>query len=91
MKLESDEKGDFVLDPAMLGDRLSISEAELRSRMRRGEVTSVVEAGEGEDAGHRRLSVRCGDIVWRAVVDAERNVLSEETFDLRFRRWRTPR
>ena len=91
MKLESDEKGDFVLDPAMLGERLSISEAELRDRMRRGEITSVVEAGEGEDAGRRRLSVRCDDTVWRAVIDAERNVLSEETFDLRFRRWRAPR
>lgn len=90
MKLESDEKGDFVLDPAMLGDRLSISETELRGRMRRGEITSVVEAGEGEDAGYRRLSVRCDDIVWRAVVDEDRNVLSEETFDLRFRRWRAP-
>ena len=91
MKLDRDSDGDYVLDPAMLTQRLSVPEGELRHLMRLGQVTSVVEAGEGEDAGRQRLSVRCGDMVWRAVVDAELNVLSEESFDLRYRRWRSPR
>ncbi|KAB2858685.1 MAG: hypothetical protein F9K43_24450 [Bauldia sp.] len=89
MKLEQDDKGDVVVAPAMLAQRLSIPEAVLRRLMQDGQVTSVVEVGEGEDAGRRRLSVRCGDTVWRAVVDAGLTVLEEETFDLRFRRWRS--
>ena len=89
MKLEQDDKGDVVVAPAMLAQRLSIPEAALRHLMQDGQVTSVVEVGEGEDAGRRRLSVRCGDTVWRAVVDAGLTVLEEETFDLRFRRWRS--
>jgi len=89
MKLEQDDKGDVVVAPAMLAQRLSIPEAALRRLMQDGRVTSVVEVGEGEDAGRRRLSVRCGDTVWRAVVDAGLTVLEEETFDLRFRRWRS--
>ncbi|MBE0691830.1 MAG: hypothetical protein IH590_01860 [Aquamicrobium sp.] len=89
MKLEQDDKGDVVVAPAMLAQRLSIPEAALRRLMQDGQVTSVVEVGEGEDAGRRRLSVRCGDTVWRAVVDAGLTVLEEETFDLRFRRWRS--
>ncbi|RIK83455.1 MAG: hypothetical protein DCC69_14165 [Hyphomicrobiales bacterium] len=90
MKLERDADGDYVLDPALLTQRLSVPEDELRHLMRLGQVTSVVEAGEGDDAGRQRLSVRCGDMVWRAVVDAQLNVLSEESFDLRYRRWRSP-
>jgi len=35
--------------------------------------------------------VRCGDTVWRAVLDGQNAILSEETFDLRFRRWRAPK
>ena len=91
MKLERDADGDYVLDPALLTQRLSVPEDELRHLMRLGQVTSVVEAGEGDDAGRQRLSVRCGDMVWRAVLDGENAVLSEETFDLRFRRWRAPK
>ena len=91
MKLERDAGGDYLLDPALLTGRLSVSEAEFRRLMQLGEVTSVVERGEGEDSGRQRLSVRCGDMVWRAVVDDQANVLSEEAFDLRYRRWRAPR
>ncbi|MCO5148140.1 MAG: DUF6522 family protein [Aquamicrobium sp.] len=91
MRIERDAQGDFVLEPALLMRGLSISEAELQRRMRAGEITSVVEDGEGEDRGRRRLSVRCGDTVWRAVLDGANTILSEETFDLRFRRWRAPK
>ena len=38
----------------------------------------AVEAGEGADAGLRRLTVRCGAAVWRAVVDANDLILAEE-------------
>ena len=86
MRLEKDARGDFVVEPGILARKLSIREDELRHRMRLGQVTSMVERGEGDDAGCERLSVRCGDMVWRAVVDAGLNVLSQEAFDLRYRR-----
>lgn len=82
MTLECDERGDFVLDPALLGARLSLSEHELRRRMRLGQVTSQVEIGIGNDEGCRRLTVRTGRSVWRAVVDAANNLVSEERLDL---------
>lgn len=82
MKLECDGKGDFVVDHCLLTVKLAISSEELRRRMRLGLVTSVVEAGLGSDEGLRRLTIRCGNAVWRAIVDAQQNVVSEETFSL---------
>ena len=38
----------------------------------------AVKAGEGADAGLRRLTVRCGAAVWRAVGDADDLILAEE-------------
>ncbi len=82
MILGCDEQGDFILDPALLCSRLSLNEQELRRRMRLGQVTSQVEIGIGDDEGCRRLTVRSGRSVWRAVVDAENRLVSEERLDL---------
>jgi len=78
MRIEQDQRGDFVLELSALAEKLSISPEDLRRRMRLGLVTSRVEAGEGEHAGLRRLTVRCGDEVWRAVIDAEGRIIEEE-------------
>ena len=43
-----------------------------------GLVASLVEAGEGADAGLRRLTVRCGAEVWHAVVDADGRIVEEK-------------
>jgi len=45
--------------------------------MRLGLVTSLVEEGEGEHAGLRRLTVRCGSRSWRALLDARGHVIQE--------------
>jgi hypothetical protein len=82
MKLERDPKGDFFIDPSALADRLAVNADELRRRMRLGLVTSIIETGDGEDLGRQRLTLRSGNKVWRAVVDADQNILSEETFRL---------
>ena len=82
MKLETDSKGDFFVEPSVLADRLGLGTDELRRRMRLGLVTSTVEDGSGQDEGRRRLTVRSGNSVWRAIVDSERTVLSEEAFTL---------
>ena len=78
MRIERDQRGDYVLDASALAEKLSIPPEDLRRRMRLGLVTSLVEAGEGEHAGLRRLTVRCGDEVWRAVIDAEGRMIEEE-------------
>ena len=51
MRLELDQTGDFVLDPAFLAARLSMEANELRRRMRLGLVTSLVERGAESDKG----------------------------------------
>jgi hypothetical protein len=79
MRIERDSRGDFVLDPDELAAKLGVSATELRRRMKVGLVTSLVEAGQGEDAGLCRLTVRCGGAVWRAIVDADGSVIREET------------
>jgi hypothetical protein len=78
MRIERDQHGDYVLDAAALAKKLSIPFDHLRHCMRLGLVTSLVEAGEGEDAGLRRLTVRCGAEVWRAVIDADDRIVEEE-------------
>jgi len=78
MRIERDQRGDYVLDASALAEKLSIPPEDLRRRMRLGLVTSLVEAGEGEHAGLRRLTMRCGAAVWRAVLDADDQIVEEE-------------
>ena len=83
MRLELDQTGDYVLDPAFLALRLSIETNELRRRMRLGLVTSMVERGVDGDEGRKRLTVRNGHAVWRGIIDADNCIVSEESIDLR--------
>lgn len=46
---------------------------------------SMVERGEAEDAGTCRLSVRLGNRMWRAILDDQGRVASEEMTILRSR------
>jgi hypothetical protein len=78
MRIERDSNGDYVLDPDELAPKLSLSAEELRHRLKSGLVTSLVEAGEGEDAGSWRLTLRCGRAVWRAIVGTDGSVVREE-------------
>ncbi|WP_146204015.1 DUF6522 family protein [Aminobacter sp. AP02] len=82
MKLEPDQSGDYVLEPRFLAQRLSIEEHELQRRMRLGLVTSRVECGIDGDKGLKRLTVRNRNSVWRAIVDADNRIVSEESFEL---------
>ncbi|SDH44210.1 DUF6522 family protein [Bosea robiniae] len=73
-----DADGSFVLDAARLAKRFGWSAEELRDLMRRGLVTSRVERGEAEDEGRWRLSVRCGNRCWQAVVQPDGTVADEQ-------------
>ena len=72
--LHRDEAGEFLLPADMLAARFGWPTQTLKDYMRRGLVTSRVERGEGEDAGRWRLSVRCGNRRWQAVVEADGTV-----------------
>jgi hypothetical protein len=78
MHIEQDERGDYGLEATALGPKFSISADELRRRMRLGFVTSRVEVGDGEHAGLRRLTVCCGAEVWRATINADDQIVTEE-------------
>jgi len=82
MRLKRDDNGDFLIDPSLLTDRFSVDADEFRRHMRLGRVTSAVENGTGDDEGRQRLTVRYGNSVWRVIVDADQNVLNEESFDI---------
>jgi hypothetical protein len=77
MHVERDSSGNFVLDPAELAVRFALTPGDFRSRMRQGLVVSTVEIGLGNEDGTCRLSLRLGNRLWRAVIDAEDRVTSE--------------
>lgn len=79
MKVEKTQNGDLMVDPTELADRFGISMDDLRRFFSKGLVTSMVERGEGSHAGTCRLSVKLGNRVWRAIVNSENCVMSEET------------
>ncbi|RVO78257.1 hypothetical protein CN063_31125 [Sinorhizobium meliloti] len=78
MHVERDQNGDFTFDSVALADRFQLSSEDLRRNIRRGLVTSMVERGEGEDAGTRRLRVKIGNRVWTAILNSEDRVITEE-------------
>jgi hypothetical protein len=77
MRTQVDDKGDILLDPDVLATKLSLKPEALRRRMRLGLVTSLVENGEGEHAGLRRITVRCGARSWQAILDTGGHVVDE--------------
>ncbi|MHA7970128.1 DUF6522 family protein [Rhizobium sp. CAU 1783] len=83
MHIERDQNGDFILDPREISQRFGLSPAEFRRHQEQGLVKSTVEIGEGEHAGTSRLSLRIGNRIWRAILDADGGVVSE---DLNFAR-----
>ena len=72
--LTRDAAGEFLLPAEMLAERFGWPTQTLCDYMRRGLVASRVERGEGEDAGRWRISVRCGNRRWQAIVEADGTV-----------------
>jgi Family of unknown function (DUF6522) len=80
MRLERDDEG-FSVDASLLGELLDVPASRIQSLMRRNEITSLCERGEGEHArqyrltffykGRRaRLSVdQSGRIIRRSIID----------------------
>lgn len=82
-RLERDGEGDFLLDPAFLAERFALGGDRFRRLLQAGHVRSSVERGEGSDQGLERLTVRCGNRAWTAVVDAGGHIVGEALTVLR--------
>lgn len=74
MRLERTERG-FQIDAADLGPLLGIPPADAQRLMRAGRITSLHEAGQGEDAGRHRITFRHGATRVRFTVDETGEVL----------------
>lgn len=77
MQIARDDGGNFVLDPTELASKFALKPDDFRSRMQRGLLLSTVETGFGDDEGTTRLSLRLGNRLWRAILDADDRVMSE--------------
>ena len=69
------EDGAPVLTAAQMARALGVAEEELRAALRSGEVRSVVERGEGADAGRLRGRLRWRSLEVVFVVGADGTVL----------------
>ncbi|MGV1793499.1 DUF6522 family protein [Rhizobium sp. A37_96] len=83
MVFERAENGDFIVDSAEIADRFGFSLIDFRRYMQLGLIISSVEEGTGEHEGTRRLSLRCGNRVWRAILDHENKLQHDEMTFLR--------
>lgn len=77
-RIAPDADGTFTLDAAMLAEAFGWTADQMAEMIRRRMVTSLVERGEAEDAGRWRLSVRCGNRRWRAIVDRDGGVVDQQ-------------
>ena len=80
MRLERDHEG-FSIDASLLGELLDVPASRIQSLMRRNEITSLCERGEGEHAGQYRLTFfykgrrarlsvdQSGQIILRSIID----------------------
>nr|WP_246713416.1 DUF6522 family protein [Rhizobium sp. BK619] len=81
--IERDPNGDFILDSSELAERFGLSLAALRRHMRHRSLVSTVEIGTAEHAGTKRVSLRLGNRLWRAVLNDANEVQHEEMTVLR--------
>jgi Family of unknown function (DUF6522) len=77
MHLDRNGQGDWIIDPEQLAARLGLNPGHLRHKMRLGLVTSRVEAGQDEDAGNWRVTVRVGQKAWQGIFDEAGGLTSE--------------
>ncbi|WP_199221348.1 DUF6522 family protein [Maritimibacter sp. 55A14] len=71
---------EFVVDANLLSAAFDMPAGEIRTRMRDGQITSLCEAGQGEDEGRWRLTFRHGARALRLTVDRQGTVLGKSTF-----------
>ena len=75
----------FEVDAALLSQAFGLSEAEIKTRMHDGRVTTLSERGEGADEGRWRITFYAGTRALRLTVDCDGILLAKSTFPLRAR------
>ena len=78
MRLERNERGDWMLDPEQLHSRLMINPGLMRQKMRLGLVTSRIEEGVDADAGRSRVTIRVANATWEGIFDNDGGLMSEK-------------
>lgn len=71
---------EFIVDVQLLSTAFDLPAGEVRTRMRDGHITSLCEAGQGEDEGRWRLTFRHEDRAFRLTVDRQGAILGKSTF-----------
>ena len=70
-----------TVEAALVAEGFGLTEAKLRSLMRKGAITSRCECGKGEDAGRTRLNFILGNRVLRLTVDAAGELIEPARID----------
>jgi len=73
-----DLRGDLEFDASDLALRFNLPTDVWLRQIAAGLVRSRVEIGQDEDQGRRRVSLRAGNRLWRAILDAEGRIESEQ-------------
>ena len=69
---------DVSIEAAVLAPQLNLTVAELKDAMARGEVRTLVERGEGTDAGRMRLTFRFGSRCWSVMREPDGSIQTTE-------------
>lgn len=69
------------VDAAIIAEAFSLEAADVPALMRAGEITSLFERGEGEDAGRMRLTFFHHSRRFRLVVDEAGDILQRSRVD----------
>ncbi|MCJ2070651.1 DUF6522 family protein [Methylobacterium sp. J-030] len=77
MRLERNERGDWMLDPEQLHSRLMINPGLMRQKMRLGLVTSRIEKGVDADVGRSRVTIKVAKSTWEGIFDEEGYLFNE--------------
>ena len=75
------EDGAIQLDAGIVARGLGVDASRVQPLMRGGEITSLHERGEGEDAGRSRLTFFLGNRRFRLVVDDTGRVIENSAVD----------
>ncbi len=68
------------VDATLIADAFSLTPNAVQELMREGEITSLCERGEGEDAGRMRLTFWYGDRALRLILSDAGTLISQSRF-----------
>jgi hypothetical protein len=79
MRFDCNVRGEWLVDPGELADKLRLSPARLMEEQRLGLVRTRVENGRESDAGCSRVTVQSRGAVWQGVFDPKGALISERS------------